>query len=243
MKKNYSYPHTTMVLSAKILCANFELLKSEFVKWNSNLNDDFIARLKNMVEKCLNILGINTKNEVKTLTLNVATLLEAVHSNIMKFRQGLRYAYRSDVPQLNLIVNHMQIDQICDASRIDRMFIALNSFVTGLLDYEEIFIQKGITEELVNTILTDIQLYMENYSSLNDNKGKAIVLTDDQQQSLNELFTETTAVGELGKVLFRNNREKAKLFAFSRIAASFVSHTRKAQDTSTNVTGEIEEAA
>jgi len=230
MEKNYHYSSRPMALASYEIANNLDEFAPDFEKRNSTINQAYRTSYHSDIDSCLGFLGIDLGLPHKVASSNLNSAVDVINSETKLLRSDLNFSYRYDTAHRDQINNALKLDKLCTSKKRDVIFDALTYFMNSIAIYQDEMIKLGVNQIHITDITTLGNQFITDYKNQDKNISKSVTVSDEQQLLLNKIYTETLSICDYGQIIFKNNRSKSGLFAFSVIAKKYMIERRKKKD-------------
>lgn len=238
MKKNYSHGNLAMVKASKNIFTNIGQFLSQFYAVNLRYTEEFVAQMIAIILSMFAVIGIeeDADNSLKRAAL-VAYKIK-FKNTLSTVLNSAKTSFCLDPEKYNLLVRPLDL-ALFIKSGSDEAIMELALRVLGSLDtmsplYNEALIPAALLNELRQSALD----YKESFVNQNEGAGRSVAVSDENQEILNNIYTEALRVSGIAQHIFKGDKEKLKLFSFSAIAKTYKSSRRKKAKLSPDTTPE-----
>ncbi len=223
-------PHITALVMNEV-GINLNATLPYFTARISTINQEYVNAYIEKTQKCLNYLGKDTNALKIELSLNIGELVSMLRNEAKKLRSDLNFVYESDANRLKTIIDRLDLNQSCKARGRDTMFNSITYFNSSIAEFEAEMIEKGVSEANLTELKEMVTQFISQCTSEQSASGPRVVISDEMVTEFNSAYKQTLAIGQYGKDIFRDDSEKARLFAISVIAAKYRVQKRKKKTT------------
>jgi len=237
MKKKYSYAHLIMLQASMVVVVNLNGRIAAFTARRATLTPEYIAALTQRIEAGLKLVAADTLFDQKNATLLVDQVMLQVKDLLLDFRAGIKANFRKDKARINFMMQSLGFEKYYDAvekKSQEATVGLLFTFNENIPQFKQEIIDKGTNPQLITDICDHAKTLQNADITQESLKGVSKILTETQQQELNDIYDEVMSICTDGKFIFRNDPAQKELFSFDRI----VSRLTKPAPDKTEPTGE-----
>lgn len=231
MERTYKNAHVAMLQSGNELTTNALPRVAELAKKSTEITEAWLNSIRSRIDNGFNILGINNYADVKQNRYDISTQAIVFADEINDFLSSVEFNFRNNPLRINAIHVQLEFSRFKKPySRTALMEIAAN-ITQGFGGFEDEIRAAGVPAAAVESIKTAAADYSTAFKGQNQNKGRASVVTEEQQIFLNDIYADIAALSSVGQATFRADLRIARLFSYTYIVKKYTKSRSRAKQT------------
>jgi len=224
MKRNYTFANLVMLQTCQVIVTNVLAHAALFTKRRVNITQTYLEALALRILNAIKLVSADKLIPQKNITRSLKQIIADGVDQMRNIYYDLNSCFAKDKTRLKEILQMLGFTTYyakASAGNQEYLTALLFAFKENIAALRDELIAHSMNAEFIDALMA----VGEEMNSLNvqqevEKKAK-IKLTENQQQELNDIFTEVTAMCKLGKSIFMKDHALQQLFVFSSIAEGF----------------------
>ncbi len=220
-RRKYKTSDVKMLVVAQTIASNLQsnlpAFGADYPKWTA----DWIRQYLNNIEGLLNRLGVKSNEEQKAATALVRKVMAGVADDLTVVRSQIERGFRDNKTRRGELLELLGFKKSWPKARNNQnaMLELLYTFNNHVGNLRTELTGAGVTAARIDAVcgyavkLSDANVTQESL------KGQSPVMTAELRMRLNTVYDTVIDICSAGKVVFRKDVERRKMFQFSSVAA------------------------
>jgi len=231
MVRNYQNAHVAMLQSGNELTTNALPRVAELSKKSTEITEAWLNGIRSRIDNGFNILGFNNYADVKQNRYDINTQADVFTEEIKEFLSAIDFNFRNNPQRLDAMYVQLEFTRFKKPyGKIALMEIAAN-IAQNFGGFESEIRASGVPAAAVESIKIVATDYIVAFKGQSQNKGRASVVTEEQQIFLNEIFADIMALSAVGQSTFRADMRISRLFSYYYIVKKYTKSRSRAKQT------------
>lgn len=220
--KKYKHRASVMLLAASTVAQNMLANLAFFLKDYPDWTEERITLFFTLIEEMSARLGIKNNKEQHEATLLLRKLCEAVYSDCLIVRNQIERGFRKESNRQKEILQQLGFTKYWPKAKDNQMalldlVVTFNNNVSQAVSTE--LNEHGVVAYRIESIKNSVANLTNANITQEALKGETVVITEEMNTQLNEIYETAIDICTAGKTVFRKDPVRKSLFSFTRIAS------------------------
>ena len=222
IKRYYRQSDVDMLIAASAMVESAREHKEALCQSRSTYTDAYFDKLEKSIGEEFEQVGTDAAEQKKEATKALNEMMKAIIRDVVDFRTHINNDFKRKKQDKQIIFDQLGFNECWPRARRSQMIMTkfMARFHKGMTpELKARLVRRGMNAELIDRLSGYLFRFKDTNVSQKALKGSQPIKTAERVKQLNKLFDEVMMIGNIAKRVFRDEREKYKLFCYIKVVS------------------------